>query len=212
MNKTILKVIFVFGVSCLFAACAAHRAHMVVNSDTVPPGSQVARKGLPLSLIGTPISLGQRMPLTHLVDARTMSGVDLDRFRGKVLLLSIVPSVDTKVCEAQTHYLGEEGDQLPKNVVRMTISRDTPFAQTRFAKEAKLTDIQYLSDYKAGDFGRATGLLMNGPMLLARSIILVDQRGIVQYIQVVPEITHLPDMEKAFAKAVDLAKQTGGSL
>jgi thiol peroxidase len=137
----------------------------------------------------------------------TMKDVDLSQEKGSVLFLSIVPSVDTKVCEAQTHFLGEEGDKLSKEVRRITISRDTPFAQKRFATEAKLTDIQYLSDYKEGSFGRANGLLLDGLMLLARSVILVDKKGIVGYIQVVPEITHLPDMEKAFQTAIELAKE-----
>jgi thiol peroxidase len=118
-----------------------------------------------------------------------------------------VASVDTPVCEEQTHYLGEKGDMLPKEIKRIVISRDMPFAQKRFAKEAKLTSLQYLSDYKQGDFGRSTGLLTEGPMLLARSVIIVDKKGIVQYIQVVPELTHLPDMEKAFAKAIELSKE-----
>lgn len=205
MNKKYLKICFIFTLLSLLTACASHRVFFEIDSDSVAPGSTVMRRGKPLALIGTPVAVGQRMPMTNLVDAQSMSGVDLAQYQGKVLLLSIVPSIDTKVCERQTHFLGEEGDKLPKNVVRMTISRDTPFAQTRFAKEAKLTDIQYLSDYKAGDFGRATGLLMEGSMLLARSIIVVDQEGIIQYIQVVPEITHLPDLEKAFAKAVELA-------
>jgi thiol peroxidase len=91
-------------------------------------------------------------------------------------------------------------------VRRIVISRDTPFAQKRFAKEAKLTDLQYLSDYKQGDFGRSTGLLTEGLMLLARSVIVVDKEGTVRYIQVVPEMSHLPDMEKAFEKATELAK------
>ena len=111
----------------------------------------------------------------------------------------------TKVCEEQTHYLGEEGDNLPATIKRITISRDTPFAQRRFAEEADLDDIQYLSDYKAGEFGKSVGLLIDGPMLLARSVILVDKQGVVQYIQVVPEVTHLPDMEKAFGVATELA-------
>ena len=125
--------------------------------------------------------------------------------QGSVLLLSIVPSIDTKVCEEQTHYLGEEGDKLPPMVKRITISRDTPFAQARFGREAKLTDIQYLSDYKEGAFGRSIGLLIDSSRLLARAVILVDKQGIVQYIQVVPDTTHLPDLEKAFSKATTLA-------
>ncbi len=76
-----------------------------------------------------------------------------------------------------------------------------------FAEEAKLTDIRYLSDYKAGDFGRATGLLVDELKLLARAVVIVDRQGVVQYIQVVPEITHLPDMEGAFEKAIALEKE-----
>jgi thiol peroxidase len=136
----------------------------------------------------------------------TMKNVDPSKEQGSILLLSVVPSLDTPVCEEQTHYLGEKGDRLPRSVRRIVISRDTPFAQKRFAKEAKLTDLQYLSDYKQGDFGRSTGLLTDGLMLLARSVILVDKQGIVRYIQVVPEMTHLPDMDKAFEKAIELAK------
>jgi thiol peroxidase len=137
----------------------------------------------------------------------TMKDVDLSQERGQVLLLSIVPSVDTKVCEAQTHYLGEEGDRLPQSVQRITISRDLPFAQKRFAEEAKLTDLRYLSDYKTGDFGKATGLLVEDMKLLARAVVIVDRQGLVRYIQVVPEITHLPDMESAFEKAIELSKE-----
>jgi thiol peroxidase len=136
----------------------------------------------------------------------SMQDVDLSQQKGSVLFLSIVPSLDTPVCEAQTHYLGEEGKRMPPAIKRITISRDIPFAQKRFAKEAKLTEIQYLSDYKDGSFGRSTGLLIDGLMLLARAVILVDQQGIVRYVQVVPELTHLPDMEKAFDQAAEMSK------
>ena len=101
---------------------------------------------------------------------------------------------------------GEQWDRLPKEIRRITVSRDTPFAQKRFAEEAKLTDIQYLSDCRLGEFGRATGLLMEHLMLLARSMLVVDREGIVRYLQVVPEITHLPDMERAFEEAEKLVK------
>jgi thiol peroxidase len=136
-----------------------------------------------------------------------MKEVNLAEEKGSVLFLSIVPSIDTAVCEEQTHYLGEEGDRLPSSIRRITISRDTPFAQKRFANEAKLEDIQYFSDYKEGLFGLATGLLINDLRLLARSVILVDKKGTVRYIQVVPELTDLPDMEAAFERAIFLDKE-----
>jgi len=205
MTKQILYLIVWFTLSIVLISCGTKLAHIVIDFGNVSPGSQITKKGEKLSLMGTAIEVGQRLPVTNLVDAKTRTSINLNDYHGAVLFLSIVPSIDTKVCEAQTHYLGEEGDKLPAIIKRITISRDTPFAQTRFAKEAKLNDIHYLSDYKEGLFGRSTGLLIDGPMLLARSIILVDKKGIVQYIQVVPEITSLPDMEKAFAKAIELA-------
>ncbi|KJS02415.1 MAG: hypothetical protein VR65_05705 [Desulfobulbaceae bacterium BRH_c16a] len=156
-------------------------------------------------MTGNGIELGQSLPKTVLVDSTTMKEVDLNDYQGSVLFLSVVPSIDTKVCEAQTHYLGEQGDTLPAAVKRFAISRDTPFAQARFAKEAKLEDIQYLSDYKEGAFGRSIGLLIDSSRLLARSVIVVDKQGIVRYIQVVPDISHLPDMEQAFTTATALA-------
>jgi thiol peroxidase len=145
------------------------------------------------------------LPPVELVDAMTMGSVDLSKERGFVLLLSLVPSLDTPVCEEQTHSLGERGNALPPNVKRIVISRDTPFAQRRFAKESKLTNLQYLSDYKQGDFARSAGLLTEGLMLFARSVVVVDKQGIVQYIQVVPEMTHLPDLDRAFEKTREVA-------
>ncbi len=203
------NIFFLAGISLalLLSACTAKQTPVAIDTKSVAPGTEIAKKGEPLALTGTAIEVGQRLPETGLVDAATMKTVNLDDYRGSVLLLSIVPSIDTKVCEAQTHYLGEQGDKLPAGVKRITVSRDTPFAQERFAQEANLEDIQYLSDYKEGAFGRSTGLLIDGPRLLARSVIVVDKQGIVRYIQVVPEITHLPDMEEAFAKATALANQ-----
>ena len=189
------------------SACNGQQTSVPIDSNTVIPGTEVSRQGEKLALTGTGIEVGKKMPDTVLVDAASMKATNLNEYRGSVLFLSIVPSIDTKVCEVQTHYLGEQGDKLPPTVKRMTISRDTPFAQTRFAKEAKLEDVQYLSDYKEGTFGRSTGLLIEDSRLLARSVILVDKQGIVQYIQVVPDISHLPDMEKAFTKAAALANQ-----
>ena len=203
------KIFFLAGLTLAFllSACTTKQAPLAIDSNSVDPGTHVSRKGQELALTGTGIAVGQRLPDTSLVDAATMKEVNLKDYQGSTLFLSIVPSIDTKVCEAQSHYLGEQGDKLPATVKRITVSRDTPFAQARFSKEAKLEDVQYLSDYKEGSFGRSTGLLIDGPRLLARSVILVDKQGIVQYIQVVPEITHLPDMEEAFNKATALDKQ-----
>ena len=186
----------VAGMLLLGVGCATTAPAPDVDSGSVSPGTAVTRKGQPMKLLGKPIQIGSPLPSAKLVDANGTKPVDLSRERGKVLFLSIVPSLDTKVCEAQTHYLGEKGVKLPAGIQRITISRDTPFAQQRFAKESKLNNIRYLSDYREGEFGLAVGLLMDDLRLLARSVVLVDKDGIVRYIQVVPEITRRSDMEK----------------
>ncbi len=205
VHKTLIVLMF-FSIF-VFSGCAAFPQKIPIDVTSVPPGTQVAFKGKPVHLMGLPITVGKPLPSVELVDAVSMNDVNLSREIGSVLLLSIVPSLDTKVCEAQTHYLGEAGRGLPKRVKRIVISRDTPFAQMRFAKEAKLMNLEYLSDYKQGDFGRSVGLLTEGLMLLARSVIVVDKQGIVQYIQIVPEVSHLPDLDKAFLKARELARE-----
>ncbi len=187
----------------MIVACATTKPDIPFDRETAQPGTQVNFRGKPMKLLGEPVVVGKPLPSVELLDTLTMKDVDLSKERGSVLFLSIVPSLDTPVCEAQTHYLGEEGGKLPTRVKRIVISRDTPFAQKRFSTEARLGQLRYLSDYKQGDFGRATGLLTEGLMLLSRSVVIVDKKGIVQYIQVVPEMTHLPDMDKAFEKAME---------
>ena len=191
----------------LIAGCATVQPKIPIDRVSVQPGTQVTGRGAVLKLLGTPISVGKPLPSLGLVDAMTMKDVDLSKERGSILLLSIVPSIDTRVCEEQTHILGEKGQSLPGNVRRIVISRDTPFAQKRFANESKLTQLQYVSDYRQGDFGRSTGLLTEGTMLLARSVVVVDKQGIVRYIQVAPELSHLPDMDRAFQEAITLSKE-----
>mgnify|MGYP001578477992 CR=1 FL=1 len=203
LNRNLLIILF-FQVF-LILGCATTQRQTPIDLASVQPGTQVAFKGRPVHLLGSPIMVGKPLPSVELVDAMSMDNIDLSKEKGSVLLLSMVPSLDTPVCEAQTHYLGEGGSGVPRSVKRIVISRDTPFAQKRFAKQAKLTDLRYLSDYKQGDFARSTGFLTEGLMLFARSVIVVDKQGIVQFIQVVPEMSHLPDLDRAFVKAKELA-------
>jgi len=191
----------------LLGACAAALPAIPVDTETVQPGATVTRGGkTTLQLLGSPLAVGQKLPSVKLVDTN-LKTVDPAGMQGEVLLLSVVPSLDTQVCERQTHLLGEAGAKLPPGVRRITISRDLPFAQKRFADETGFKEILFLSDYQRGEFGRATGLLVDQIYLLARSVILVDRQGTVRYIQVVPELSHLPDMETAFARAAELAAE-----
>lgn len=207
MAAKIRPLLFSLLAPLLLSACAATVPTIPVDHESVAPGTAVTRGGkTELALLGEPLKLGDKVPSVSLVDPNLRS-IDLSQMRGDVLFVSIVPSLDTQVCERQTHLLGEEGAKLPAGIKRITISRDLPFAQKRFAEEAMLSDILYLSDYQRGDFGRATGLLVDDIYLLARSVILVDKGGRVRYIQVVPELSHLPDLEAAFARAEELVRE-----
>ena len=115
-----------------------------------------------------------------------------------------LPSVDTPTSEKQTHILSEENNGLDKTVNLITVSRDLPFAQKRFAKEANIENIQFLSDYRSGEFGTRTGLLIEENRLLARAIIVLDQTGTIRYLEIVKELGHLTDMGKAFIAARSL--------
>jgi len=195
-----MKLLPAYITSILFlSGCAAALPPIPVDHRSVEPGSRVTRGGATeLPLLGEAISVGGHLPSVQLVDT-TMKGVDLSTLRGEVLLVSIVPSLDTRVCERQTHLLGEA--LVPAGIRKVTVSRDLPFAQQRFADETGFADILFLSDYQQANFGKASGLLVDQIYLLARSVVVVDGEGTIRYIQVVPELSHMPDMDRAVAEA-----------
>jgi thiol peroxidase len=162
-------------------------------------GNNVLFKGKPLMLSGTAIKVGEPLRDIKLTqNDLSMIGVTDTKGKGKVRIISVVPSLDTKVCEQQTHYLSEKNKGLDKMVELITISVDTPFAQKRFSEEAKIQNVTFLSDYRGADFGKAHGLFLKDPHLLTRAILVVDKDNVVRYMQVTPELAQLPDMEEAF--------------
>ena len=159
--------------------------------------------GQPLTLTGEKLQTGKMFPTVLLPDLG-LNMVDLQSFKGKVTLLSVVPSLDTPTCDKQTHILSEENEGLDKIANLITISRDLPFAQKRFATKTKMKNITFLSDYRDAEFGKSTGLLIKENRLLARAIIILDSEGIVRCLEITPELSKLPDMEKAMAFARSL--------
>ena len=159
--------------------------------------------GKPLTLIGKKSQVGKRLPTLRLPDLG-MKMIDLQSFKGKVTIMSVVPSLDTPTCDKQTHILSEENKGLDKIANLVTVSRDLPFAQKRFAKNAKMQNITFLSDYRDAEFGKKTGLLIKENRLLARAVFVLDQNGIVRYLEIVSELAKLPDMDKAmdFARSL----------
>jgi len=114
-------------------------------------GNTINMKGNPLPLSGQALKVGDPLP-SAMVTAGNLGPVDIATGNGKVRIISVVPSVDTPTCEAQTHQLSEKDRKLADQVEMITISMDLPFAQQRFAKEAKIKNITFYSDYKSGQY------------------------------------------------------------
>ncbi len=166
-------------------------------------GNSVTLQGNAMPLSGQALRVGDALPAA-MVTGANLGPVNIAEAKGRVRIISVVPSVDTPTCEAQTHELSEKDRKLAEKIDLITISMDLPFAQQRFAKEAKIKNITFYSDYKTGEFGKNNGLLLDPLRLLARAVIVTDKDNIVRYIQVVPEVTQLPDMPAAikFAKTL----------
>lgn len=195
-----------FGLAPAFAQNAPQadaESHTKESIAATGEGNAVSMRGRPLPLAGKSIKLGEPLP-SALVTGGNMAGVDITATKGKVRILNIVPSLDTKTCEAQTHELSETNNGLDQHVELVTISMDLPFAQRRFADGAKIKNVTFYSDYRSASFGLSSGLLVKPTHLLARSLVVVDKDNIVRHIQVVPDLSKLPDMNEAFKVARSL--------
>ncbi len=169
------------------------------GSAVAGEGNNVLFQGKPLMLSGNGIKVDEHLRDVKLVQTDlTMVNINETKGKGKVRIISVVPSLDTKVCEQQTHYLSEKNKGLDKMVELITVSIDTPFAQKRFAEEAKISNVTFLSDFRGADFGKAHGLFLKDPHILARAVMVVDKDNKVRYLQITPELAQLPDMEEAF--------------
>lgn len=164
----------------------------------------VTLKGNPFETVGNPPQVGDTAPDFTLA-ANDMSPVNLSDSAGKIRILSVIPSIDTSVCEAQTRKFNAELDNLPDSVVGYTISVDTPFAQARWCGVEGVEKMKLLSDYKGNTFGKDYGLYINDIGLLARSVFIVDGDGKVVYTQIVPEIGQEPNYAEVLEKAKELA-------
>jgi len=149
-------------------------------------------QGNPLTLVGNQIKAGDKLPDSQLV-SNDLQPVQLSSLKGKVCVISCVPSLDTPVCDLQTKRFNEEAIKLGDNVAVITISMDLPFAQQRWCGQSNVENIITLSDYKTADFAQATGLLIKELRLLARAVFVVDTQAVISYVQIVEEVTDQPN-------------------
>ena len=162
-------------------------------------------QGDPLTLIGPELAAGDEAPDALLL-ANDLSQVSLSSLAGRVRIISVVPSLDTRVCDIQTRRFNAEAAQLGDDVAVLTISMDLPFAQQRWMYLGNVESIQLLSDHRDAEFGLAYGVLIKELRLLARSVFVVDRDGIIRYIEIVPEMTSEPNYDAALNMAVSLAE------
>lgn len=151
----------------------------------------ITLKGNPMTLLGSEVKVGDMAPDATVV-ANDLSEVKISSYKGKKLIISAVPSLDTPVCDLETKRFNTEAGNL-KDVVVLTVSADLPFAQKRWCGAAGATNVVTLSDYRYGSFGENYGVMIKGLKILARCVFVVDASGKVRHVELVKEVATEPD-------------------
>ena len=148
------------------------------------------------------LKVGQPLPDAKLKAYGKMD-VNLNELKGKIKIISVVPKLNTPVCDKQTHIFSETNGGLDKDVDIITLSTNTIEEQNLFAKKANIHNLVFLSDDPSFQFGKKTGLLIDGLGVLRRTVMVIDQNNIIQYVDFVPG-GGLPNIKKALEVARDL--------
>jgi thiol peroxidase len=167
--------------------------------------SGVTMRGNPVTLLGPELKPGDRAPVVRLVDPR-LQEVTLEP-SDKVRIISVVPSLDTPVCDIQSKRFNEEASQLGNRIEILTVSADLPFAQARWGAASNAAAISLLSDHREMAFGDAYGTHVKGLRLDTRAIFVVGRDGRIVHAEYVKEITEQPDYDTALSAA----KKAAGS-
>lgn len=155
----------------------------------------ITMKGNPLTLVGQEVHGGELAPDFEVV-ANDLSPFKFSSLHGKVAIISAVPSLDTPVCNIQTRWFNDEAAKLGPNVEILTISMDLPFAQKRWCGAAGVDRVKTYSDHRDAAFGMAYGVLIKELRLLARAVFVVDQGGVLRYVQLVKELANEPNYDE----------------
>ena len=166
------------------------------------PGATTMR-GNPLTLIGPELKAGDTAPDFNVVDS-SLKPVTLQDTGTQVRIISVVPSLDTPVCDAQTKRFNEEAAKLP-DVDILTVSMDLPFAQKRWCGAFGVDKIKMLSDHRDGSFGTAYGTLIKDMRIESRAIFVLDQDNKIRHVEYVKEVADFPNYEAALSAAKSAA-------
>lgn len=160
-------------------------------------------KGNPITLVGPELKVGDQAPDFRL-SKNLLEEVTLQDYAGKIKLISVVPSLDTGVCDAQTRRFNQEAAALGEDVVILTVSADLPFAQARWCGAAGVDRVITLSDYKDNSFGKAYGVLIKEFALDQRAVFVLDRDNTIRYVQVMGEMGEHPDYDQPIAAVKEL--------
>lgn len=172
-------------------------AKKVAKKSTKGRAATVTLGGNPVSLVGTMPKVGTKAPSFRFTanDLREVSNADL---RGKRVILNIFPSIDTNTCATSTRTFNQLASSL-KNTEVWCVSADLPFAQNRFCGAEGLTNVKTASTFRS-DFGKTFGLTLAGSVLqgvLARAVIVLDEKGAITHTELVGEIANEPNYQAA---------------
>ena len=173
-------------------------AHEPVLQKQLQTSALVKAGGKFVTLVGKQVKVGEKAPNFKVVD-ENFSPVELNHFSNKNILISVVPSLDTGVCSLQTKRFNDEIVNLPHDLISLTISNDLPFAQKRFCATEKIDRIKVLSDSVWRNFGQHYGLLIKDMGLLSRAILVINNKGILVYKEIVADISNHPNYDAALA-------------
>jgi thiol peroxidase len=161
--------------------------------------------GNPLTLMGEEVKVGESAPEAELLD-NDLKPVKLSSYRGKILVIASVPSLDTPVCDLETRRFNDEAAHLGTDIEMVTISMDLPFAQKRWCGAAGVERVKTLSDHREAAFGTAYGVLIKELRLLARAVFIVDREGTLRYEQLVKEVASEPNYEEVLQALGTIAR------
>jgi thioredoxin-dependent peroxiredoxin len=163
----------------------------------------VTFKGDSLTLVGPELRVGDRAP-DFTVTTRDLKPFTLADTEGKARIFSVVPSIDTPLCDTQTRRFNKEASNLP-GVRIYTVSMDLPFAQSRWCTVAGVDKVVMLSDHQAASFGRNYGTLVEGLRLEARALFVLDAAGVIRHVEYVKDVSSHPDYDAALAAAREVS-------
>lgn len=159
--------------------------------------------GKPLTVEGAELKVGDKLPAFKL-SGNDLSDVTSDSFKGHVLVLCVVPSLDTSTCSMEVKKFNEEATDLADAVQILAVSVDLPFAQARWCGAEGVKRVKTASDYKYREFGRTFGTWLPDTALLARAVFIADTAGIIRHVEYVQNLSDEPNYGEALKKIREL--------